>query len=215
MKKLLVSLFLALSITTSFAAEMTTTVKVAAPNCDTTAPCVVIKNNANLLSDAMNSNKSNKETIQLIQNSILPSINFKLITATAMGAHWKDATPDQQAKITDLFQQLLVNTYATALSKFKGSAITIASAQITGENKNKAVVKTTITLPQTSDGKTKDVAVDYNLASIKDAWKIYDVKIENISLIVTYRSQFDDIINKDGMDGLITQLQNKVTTLKK
>lgn len=213
MKKLLTTLILSFTIAASFADE--TTVTVSAKNCDVIAPCVVVKDSANLLSDAVNANKSNKETIKLIQNGILPKINFKLITASAMGSHWKEASKEQQDQVIDLFQQLLVNTYATALSKFAGSSINIASANINDANKNKATVKTTITLPATSDGKTKTVAVDYFLAQTKDEWKIYDVKIENISIVVTYRSQFDEIINKDGIDGLISQLQKKVTALQK
>jgi phospholipid transport system substrate-binding protein len=216
MKKIITALILSGIISiNSYADDLVTNLTISAKNCETMAPCMVIKNNGDLLSNAMNQNKNSQETIKLIQDSIIPSINFKIITATALGSHWKEASKEQQDQLTNLFEQLLVRTYATALSKFKGSSIDISAATIDPKNKNKAIVKSTIALPATSDGKTKTVAIDYNLAQIKDEWKIYDVKIENISLVITYRSQFDDIVDKDGIDGLISQLQKKVNTLKK
>jgi phospholipid transport system substrate-binding protein len=134
-----------------------------------------------------------------------------------MGANWKQATPDQQTQVTALFKQLLVSSYATALSKFKGANVAIIKSEIASDNPNKGIVNSTITMPS-SDNKAQPINVEYDLTNkntTANAWKIYDVKIENASLVTTYRNQFNDIIQKNGIDGLITQLQTKVDGMKK
>lgn len=212
MKKIALIIAFALSLSNVQADE--TTVVVSAKNCDNASPCYVIKTSANILSQAINQDLSNKQAMTMIQNSILPQFDFTLMTKLAMGSNWKQATADQQTQITNLFKQMLVNSYATALSKFKGADVAITNSSISADNQNKGIVNSTITMPS-SDNKAQPINVEYDLAKINNTWKIYDVKIENASIVTTYRSQFNDIIQKSGVDGLISQLQTKVDNMKK
>lgn len=212
MKKISLILALAFSLTAAFADDEAT-VTVTAKNCDNATPCYVIKSSAGVLSQAINQDVNNKQAMSMIQNSIVPQIDFTLMAKLAMGANWKTATPDQQTQITNLFKQMLVNTYASALSKFKGAAVTITNSTISPDNPNKGIVNSTIAI-QKAD-KTQPINVEYDLAKLSGNWKIYDVKIENASIVTTYRSQFNDIIQKNGVDGLIAQLQTKVDTINK
>lgn len=212
MRKIISTLALGLSLNLAYADDAT--IVVTAKNCDANTPCNVIKTSGTVLSQAVNNNYSSKQTMSMIQNSILPQFDFTLMTRLAMGANWKQANTEQQTQVTNLFKQMLVTSYASAVSKFKGADVAITNSNIVGDKQNKAVVNSTITMPS-SDSKAQPINVEYDLAKIDSAWKIYDVKIENASIVTTYRSQFNEIIQKNGVDGLIAQLQTKVDNLKK
>lgn len=189
-------------------------VATSAGSCADGTPCEVIKSSAQILSDAVNQNISEKKAVNMIQNSIVPQIDFTIMTRLAMGAQWKQATPDQQAQIVGLFKQMLVYSYTNALSKLKGAQVSISSSTISGEKQNKAVVNSSLKMPNNGDSNNQPINIEYDLAKIGSAWKIYDVKIEKVSIVTTYRTQFGDEVQKDGITGLITQLQTKVNNLK-
>jgi len=189
-------------------------VNVNVPDCNSDTPCYVIKTSATQLSQAVNQNLSDKQAMTMIQNSIVPQIDFNLMTKFAMGAAWKQASTEQQSKITQLFQQLLIYQYSSALSKFKGAQVSIDGSTISGEKQNKAAVKGTFKLPSNGKSTNQPVNIEYDLAKIGNNWKIYDVKIENVSIVTTYRTQFNDTVQTEGVDSLIKQLQNKINGLQ-
>jgi phospholipid transport system substrate-binding protein len=196
-------------------ANSKTTVTVTAANCDTASPCYVIKSSAQVLTQAINQELSERQTMTMIESSITPQIDFVLMTRLAMGSNWKTASPAQQTKIVSLFKQMLVSSYSTALSRFKGAQVTINNSSIIGDKQNKAIVTSTIALPSNGNSNNQPVNLEYDLAKINGSWKIYDVKIENASIVTTYRSQFNDVIKDNGISGLIDQLQSKVEANKK
>lgn len=185
-----------------------------AGSCADGTPCEVIKSSAQTLSDAVNQNISEKTAISMIQNSIVPQIDFTIMSRLAMGAQWKQATPDQQTQIVGLFKQMLVYSYTNALSKLKGAQVSISSSTISGEKQNKAIVNSSLKMPNNGDSNNQPINIEYDLAKIGSAWKIYDVKIEKVSIVTTYRTQFNDEVQKEGITGLIAQLQTKVNNLK-
>ncbi len=189
-------------------------VATSAGSCADGTPCEVIKSSAQTLSDAVNQNISEKKAVSMIQNSIVPQIDFTIMTRLAMGAQWKQATPDQQTQIVGLFKQMLVYSYTNALSKLKGAQVSISSSTISGEKQNKAIVNSSLKMPNNGDSNNQPINIEYDLAKIGSAWKIYDVKIEKVSIVTTYRTQFNDEVQKDGVNGLIAQLQTKVNSLK-
>jgi phospholipid transport system substrate-binding protein len=185
-----------------------------AGSCADGTPCEVIKSSAQTLSDAVNQNISEKTAISMIQNSIVPQIDFTIMSRLAMGAQWKQATPDQQTQIVGLFKQMLVYSYTNALSKLKGAQVSISSSTISGEKQNKAIVNSSLKMPNNGNSNNQPINIEYDLAKIGSAWKIYDVKIEKVSIVTTYRTQFNDEVQKEGITGLIAQLQTKVNNLK-
>jgi phospholipid transport system substrate-binding protein len=130
-----------------------------------------------------------------------------------MGNNWKLATPEQQQQLVELFKQLLIYTYSTALSKFKGAQITITSSTILDAKKSNVISQ--VLLPS-ANGNAQPVKVEYDLAKLSDdaSWKAYDIKIENASLVTTYRNQFNEVVQSSKIEGLIKQLQTKVNSLK-
>ena len=114
MKKLLILLSLCGLTSMAFATsspaldDKTTVVVTTTADCSTGSPCFVIKTSANTLSQAVNQNLSSQQAFTMVQNSIIPQIDFTLMTRLAMGNNWKAATPEQQDQITNQFKQMLV-----------------------------------------------------------------------------------------------------------
>lgn len=181
--------------------------------CGAGTACMVVSDTSNKAIDLINKDASTQMT-----NVVTSQFDFALMTKFAMGNNWKQATPAEQAQLTSLFQQLLIYTYSTAISKFKGAKTNIISATVSTANPKKPELQKTavvcqITLPNSANN--TPIKVEYDLANSTGSWKAYDIKIENASLVTTYRTQFNDVVQKSKIPGLIKQLQEKVDSLKK
>lgn len=177
--------------------------------CEANSACAVVSETTRQLLAVINQDSSADQ----IQSIVAPQFDFVLMTRYALGNNWKLANPDQQAQLSSLFRQLLIYTYSTAISKFKGAQITILSADT---DERKAAVVSKVVLPNSSNS-NQPVKVEYDLAKLpgSNAWKAYDIKIENASLVTTYRNQFNEVIQSSKIDGLIKQLQTKIAGLEK
>jgi len=138
---------------------------------------------------------------QLVDELILPYVNFEKTTRLAAGRYWRQASPEQQQALVDAFRGTLVRTYSGALSNVDDvSRINIQPFR--GDpNADDVVVRSLVTR---SNGPA--VGVDYRLENTPEGWKVYDINIENIWLIQNYRNQFAQQIQQSGFDGLITAL---------
>lgn len=186
-----------------------------APNvaCGPGTACKVVRDTSTEAIDLINKNAASDMT-----NVVTSKFDFTLMTKYAMGSNWKSAKPDQQAKLVSLFKQLLIYTYSAALSKFKGARTNIISATVSTLDPDKpdiqkAFVVSQVTLP--SSGNNNPIKVEYDLANNTGDWRAYDIKIENASLVTTYRTQFNDVVQNNKIPGLIKQLQDKVDSLQK
>ncbi len=140
---------------------------------------------------------------QLVSEILLPHFDFTAITQSAVGASWRTASPQQRTALIDGFQRMLVRTYARALLNYTGQDIIYQAAK-PGTRPNTVIVPT---LVKTSGAPA--VPIDYRLKQQNGEWKVYDVVIENVSLIANYRGQFRTIISSSGIDGLIQELTSK------
>jgi len=122
-----------------------------------------------------------------------------------LGKNWKSATLEQQATFQKEFRSLLLRTYASALGKYKDQVIEYKTMRYEPDAKNVSV-KTQILQ---SGG--QPVAVDYSLVKGATGWKVYDIVIENVSLVTNYRSQFSNEIRQNGLDSLNKKLAAKNT----
>ena len=137
---------------------------------------------------------------QLVEEHILPSVDFTRLSRLTLGKHWRSASDRQRMRFTNEFRELLVRTYSTALTEYAGQAITYTPIKTASDGK-RSIVRSKFQQPTGGS-----VSVDYSLYKSSDGWKIYDVKIEGISLAVNYRSSFAQAIRSHGLDGLIEQL---------
>jgi phospholipid transport system substrate-binding protein len=135
---------------------------------------------------------------------VLPHFDFRAMTQLAVGRYWREATPAQQKSLEEAFRTLLVNTYTSALSVAATGKESVEVKPAENKGGNDAIVRTVIRAP----GK-QPVAVDYRMANGADGWKVYDVIVENLSLVTNYRSTFATEIQKSGIDGLVKTLENK------
>lgn len=188
--------------------------------CLSDSPCAIVKDTSTKVMDAVNRSASPDETMTSIQDIAAPQFDFKLMTRYALGNNWKLATDKQQTQLVSLFRELLIYTYSAALSKFKAAKITLTDSTIntintTGGTKNTAVVISQVLLPGNGNSNNQPVKVEYDLVRRDNQpWKAYDIKIENASLVTTYRNQFNDVVQSSKIDGLIKQLQTKVASLR-
>jgi phospholipid transport system substrate-binding protein len=144
---------------------------------------------------------------QLVETKVLPHFNFTRMTQLAVGRNWRQATPEQQKALTDEFRTLLVRTYTTAFTGYKNQTIEYKPLRMAPADTD-VVVKSLIKQPT-----GQPVAIDYSMEKSGAAWKVYDVKIEGISLVENYRNTFNAEIQRTGVDGLIKALATKNKTL--
>ena len=139
----------------------------------------------------------------LAEEKIVPNFNFDKVSRMVLGKNWTKATPEQKTAFQAEFRSLLIRTYATALSKYRNQVIEYKPFRKASES-NVASVKTLIVQPG-----GQPIAVDYTLEKQADAWKVYDIVIEGVSLVTNYRSQFAQEIRTNGLDSLIKKLGDK------
>jgi len=139
----------------------------------------------------------------LVEGKILPYFDFPRMTQLAAARSWPVATPEQQKALTAEFKILLVRTYSTALSSYRDQVIEFKPLR-TPPGESEVTVRSLIRRPG-----TVPVALDYDVTKTAAGWKVYDVKIEGVSLITTYRETFAGIVRERGMDGLIKSLADK------
>jgi phospholipid transport system substrate-binding protein len=146
---------------------------------------------------------------QMVDQVVLPHFDFERMSRYVLGRYWRQATPEQQKQFVEQFRTLLVRTYATALFQYTGQKISYKPFHH-DESSKRAVVQTQV---ERSDG--PPIPIDYSLSLASDEWKVYDIKIDNLSLVTNYRSQYGEIVQTQGMDKLISELSRKNKELMK
>ena len=152
------------------------------------------------------------KVIALVDKTVMPNVNFRRMTAAAVGPGWRQATPEQQKRLQDEFKVLLVRTYAGALAQVSDQTVRIRPMRAAADDKD-VLVRTEIV------GKGDPIQLDYRLEKTPGegaGWKIYNLNVLGVWLVETYRSQFAQEINAKGIDGLIDTLvaRNKSNAAK-
>ena len=150
--------------------------------------------------------------VSLVDNLVMPNVDFKRMTAAAVGPQWRQATPAQQQRLQDEFKILLVRTYAGALSQVNDVTLSMKPLRASPADQE-VVVRTEI------KGRGDPIQLDYRLEKtpgVGAGWKIYNLNVLGVWLVDTYRSQFAQEINAKGIDGLIATLaaRNKSNAAK-
>ena len=140
---------------------------------------------------------------QKIRKVVRERFEFRTISKSVLSTNWRKATGYEQDRFVDFFTQTLENTYFTAIESYSGEEIKYVGEKIKGD---RAVVDTIIV------AKNGNIPINYKLKLSYDEWFVYDVVIENVSLVSNYRNIYTEIIKSSGMDGLLLKLE---TGLKK
>jgi phospholipid transport system substrate-binding protein len=142
----------------------------------------------------------------LVEAKILPHFDFRRATQLAMGAHWRAATPEQQERLTREFRTLLVRTYSGALANYRDQVIEFRPLRARPGDTDVTVRS------QVKQAGAEPVVIEYDLEKTGAEWRVYDVRVAGISLVVTYRSSFSEEVRNRGIDGLIGTLSSKNKT---
>jgi phospholipid transport system substrate-binding protein len=145
-----------------------------------------------------------KRVLQLVEEKILPHVDFQRMTALAAGRYWREATPEQQKQLTNEFRSLLVYTYSGAISQIKDQKLEFRPMR--GDPTDTEVeVRSQVLQPRGGD----PIQLNYRLAKSPSGWKIYDVNVLGAWLVETYKGNFAAEISKGGIDGLIKSLAER------
>ncbi len=173
------------------------------------APDALVKH---LTEDVLNSIKADKDIqagsipkIQsLVESKVLPYTNFTKMTASALGRNWSQASPEQREQITDQFRQLLIYTYAGALSNVRDQRVEYRPFRADPSD-TVVQVNTRVVNPRGGE----PIQLDYKLEKTNADWKIIDVNVLGVWLVENYRNSFQQEVSRGGIDGLIKTLTSK------
>jgi len=160
--------------------------------------------------DAIRSDKQlaagdKQKALRLAEEKVLPHIDFEEATRLAAGRAWAQATPEQRRRLVEEFRRMLVRTYSNAISAYEGQTMQVLPVRVKPGDTEVTVHNRYIR----AGG--KPLPVDYQMHKTSQGWKIYDITVEGVSLVLTYRSEFDAIVKQEGIDGLIKRLEEKNT----
>lgn len=169
------------------------------------APDMLVKKTANEVLEIIKKDKDIqagdlRRIANLAEEKILPHFDFERMSLMVLGKHWSRASKEQQTRFVNEFRSLLIRTYSSALSKYRNQTIEYRPYRAQPGDTN-VTVRTQIV----QDG-GPPLPIDYDLIKKGDSWKVYDIRIEGVSLVTTYRGQYSPVIRQQGMDGLIKTL---------
>jgi len=146
-----------------------------------------------------------QKVVKLAEEKILPHVDFEEATRLAVGRGWAQASPEQKKKLVQEFRNMLVRTYSNAIGAYEGQTMKVQPSRVKPGDAE-ATVRNQFIRPG-----GKPVLIDYQMRKTAQNWKIYDIVVEGVSLVLTYRSEFDAVVKQEGIDGLIKRLSQKNT----
>jgi len=144
-----------------------------------------------------------QKALRLAEEKILPHVDFEEATRLAVGRSWREASAEQKKQLTGEFRRMLLRTYSNAISAYQGQQMKVLPLHMKAGETDVAVRNQYIKPGQ------KPVQVDYQMHKVGNDWKIYDIIVEGVSLVLTYRSEFDQVVKESGVDGLIKRIAAK------
>ena len=141
---------------------------------------------------------------KLVRDLLEPDVDFNRVAALVLGKHWRSATKVQKRRFRDEFRRMLVRTYTKAFSEYSEWEIRYLPLRMKDDD-NKVIVRTEVL-----QSGAKPVKIDYRMINKKGAWKVYDVIIEGVSLVLNYRNTLkDDIARTGSLDSVIEELARR------
>ena len=160
---------------------------------------------ASIKSDKQLAAGDKQKAVKLAEEKVLPYIDFEEATRLAVGRAWAKATPEQKKQIVTEFRNMLVRTYSNALGGYEGQTLKVLPSR------GKQDPQDTTVRTQFVRAGAPPLPIDFQMHKAGGTWKVYDIAVEGVSLVLTYRSEFDAVVKQDGIDGLIKRLAQKNT----
>jgi phospholipid transport system substrate-binding protein len=144
-----------------------------------------------------------RKALELAEQKILPHVDFKSAVAMAAGQAWKQASPEQQEQLAKEFRAMLVRIYSNAIGVYQGQTMKVLPVHM-APNATETMVRNQYVRPG-----QRPVIVEYAMHKTDQGWQIYDITVEGVSIVLTFRSEFDQIVKTAGIDGLIKKMREK------
>jgi len=202
----------------AFAAETapapaTTSGKPATTTVDTSGPSQLIESSANVILSGIDAHRAEYRKdptglYDLVEKTLLPNFDTPYAAQLVLGQNWRNATPEQRKRFVDAFYKSLLYTYGDAMVDFTADRLKVLPTKVAPED-TKATVRTEI---KRSNG-TK-VAVNYTMRKVNGAWKAWDVVIDGISYVKSYREDYGAQVQQQGLDAVIQQLEARAASAK-
>ena len=151
--------------------------------------------------------KEPERVYKIIDEYILPHLDEVTMAKLALGKNWKQASKDQKLEFVAEFKNLLIRTYSKSLLEFRDQQINYFPVKL-ADDAYKASVKAEVIQPN-----GPSIPMAYRVRIKNNAWKVYDIKIDGISLVTSYRGTFTQEIRKSGIDGLLKYMRDKNNAL--
>jgi phospholipid transport system substrate-binding protein len=172
------------------------------------APDALVKKGVD---DVLNAIKADKElqsgnldkVMKLAEEKVLPNFDFMRMTRLAVGRAWQTATEPQREALAREFKNMIVRTYASSLSQYRNQTVEVKPVKMSAADTD-VIVRTEV---KQQGG--PPIPIDYSMEKTPAGWKVYDVVVDGVSLVTTYRGSFADIVQKSGIDGLVKALQDR------
>ena len=146
--------------------------------------------------------------MELVDAKVLPHFDFRRMTMLAVGRDWRDASAEQQVRLTEAVRTLLVRTYSNALTQYRDQTVAFKPARFAATDK-RVQVRTEV-----HQSGAQPIGIDYMLEQSEAGWKVFDVIVAGVSLVTTYRSSFADEVRSGGVEGLLKSLEAKNRSLE-
>ncbi|MBL8075869.1 MAG: ABC transporter substrate-binding protein [Nitrospira sp.] len=141
----------------------------------------------------------------MLETVVAARFDYAEMSRRALGAPWNQLTDQQKQEFVDLFRTLLTNSYADKIETYSGEGVEYLNERT---EKEYAEVRTKVL-----SGKT-EIPLDYRLINKGEEWRVYDVVVDNVSLVNNYRGQFTKILRASSYTDLVDQLRKKSDKLK-
>lgn len=180
---------------------------VGAVHAEVIAPDVLITNTVHEVTAIIKQDKdiqagNQKKITALVDAKVLPHFDFQRMTQLAVGKYWRTATPEQKQALVAQFRDMLVRTYTKVFTVYRDQKIEVKPLRV-APGDTEVTVNTLIIKPGSQ------FPVDYEMKKAADGWKVFDISIEGVSMVMSYRGTFASQIEQDGIDGLIKTLSDK------
>ena len=144
------------------------------------------------------------KVVEVAEAKVLPHFDFERMTRLAVGRNWRQASDAQKQSLVKEFRTLLVRTYSNSLTAYRDQAIEVKPTRLAAGD-TEATVRTQVLQPG-----GPSIPIDYSMQkSASGGWKVFDVVIDGVSLVTTYRGSFNEQIQKSGIDGLVKTLAER------
>ena len=146
-----------------------------------------------------------QKALKLAEEKVLPYIDFEEATRLAVGRAWAQASPEQKKRLVSEFRNMLVRTYSNAIQSYQGQTLKVLPSR------GKQDPEDTTVRTQFIRAGGQPLPIEFQMRKVDKGWKIFDISVEGVSLVLTYRSEFDAVVKQEGVDGLIKRLAQKNT----